>query len=84
MPWFQDVFELRYAKMPDEPVSVDDHSTDGHDSSSDAQSSSASESEDDDSEVEREKRLKELQDQVGVPSFKVCMAFCALDTPVGQ
>ena len=65
----QDVFELRYAKMPEEQTSaafdLDSIGTNRDDGSSSSSSSdSEPDSENDDSEEEREKRLKELQEQV--------------------
>merc|ERR1711970_565631 len=54
----QDVFEMRYAKVPeDEPFEIQQ----GTDSS---ESGSESESETDDSEDERERKLLQLQDQL--------------------
>lgn len=65
----QDVFELRYARMPEEQTAAafDMESTgtareDG--SSSSSSSDSEPDSDNDDSEEEREKRLKELGEQV--------------------
>ncbi|GFT27441.1 bromodomain-containing protein 2 [Nephila pilipes] len=66
----QDVFEMKYAKMPDEPPASDvaaksektEDST--HSMSSDMSSGSSSESGSEDSEEEREKRLKALQEQL--------------------
>uniref|UniRef100_A0A3Q4I5R4 Bromodomain containing 4 n=1 Tax=Neolamprologus brichardi TaxID=32507 RepID=A0A3Q4I5R4_NEOBR len=66
----QDVFEMRFAKMPDEPESKPlvsappplAHVASSSDSSSD--SSSESESSTDDSEEERAQRLAELQEQL--------------------
>lgn len=76
---FQDVFEMKYARMPDEPLSTP-NSPGGasfagsigdasigkpvvDDRVSDS-SGGGSDSDSEDSEAEREKRLKELQDQV--------------------
>lgn len=69
-PW-QDVFEMRFAKMPDEPAepsspggtsatAVVSKSTGSSESSADSSSSSS------DSEEERATRLAELQEQVSV------------------
>ncbi|GIX87803.1 hypothetical protein CDAR_82812 [Caerostris darwini] len=66
----QDVFEMRYAKMPDEPPANDVHmNSDRADDSSQSMSSegssdSSSGSDSEDSEEEREKRLKALQEQL--------------------
>lgn len=66
----QDVFEMKYAKMPDEPpvsdVTVNSEKTEDstQSMSSDQSSGSSSESGSEDSEVEREKRLKALQEQL--------------------
>ncbi|XP_069676900.1 homeotic protein female sterile isoform X3 [Periplaneta americana] len=61
----QDVFEMRYAKIPDEPVSgtvgVEKSSTS---STSGSESSSSSDSESDDSEAERVRKLALLQEQL--------------------
>lgn len=59
----QDVFEIRFARMPDEPIGIDFDKL----STKDESGSSLGESESDsgnESEEEREKKLKELQDQV--------------------
>ncbi|KAL0965545.1 hypothetical protein UPYG_G00282700 [Umbra pygmaea] len=61
----QDVFEMRFAKMPDEPVKLSPGagglvSKGGNSSSGDTSSSGSS-----DSEEERANRLAELQEQVG-------------------
>ncbi|XP_031658495.1 bromodomain-containing protein 3 isoform X11 [Oncorhynchus kisutch] len=66
----QDVFEMRFAKMPDEPVELSpgagglvskgDNSSSGDSSSSDSS----------DSEEERATRLAELQEQVGAEQLK--------------
>nr|DBA20465.1 TPA: hypothetical protein GDO54_017241 [Pyxicephalus adspersus] len=71
----QDVFEFRYAKMPDEPIVVTppptstqlppSDSKSSSDSSSESSSDSSDESESsDDSEEERANRLAELQEQL--------------------
>lgn len=73
----QDVFEMRYARMPDEPLggespgsasfagSVGNLSTKAEtEDRVSASSASGSSSDSEDSEAEREKRLKELQEQV--------------------
>merc|ERR1719495_1112987 len=54
----QDVFEMRYAKVPEEdPFEI-------HNASDSSESGSESESETDDSEDERERKLLQLQDQL--------------------
>merc|ERR1739838_572953 len=54
----QDVFEMRYAKVPeDEPFEI-------HQGTDSSESGSESESESDDSEDERERKLLQLQDQL--------------------
>ncbi|XP_074655384.1 bromodomain-containing protein 2-like isoform X2 [Tubulanus polymorphus] len=59
----QDVFELRYARMPDEPLVSENERMKGD--YSDSENSEMSDSSDsDDSEAEREKRLRELQEQL--------------------
>lgn len=82
----QDVFEMRYAKMPDEPppsepqpVSQADR-VDSESSSSSRSSSSASSSssESEDTDEERERKLQQLQEQVrkgsgGVGGGCLCM-----------
>ena len=82
---FQDVFEMKYARMPDEPLggggdspggasftgSIGETST-GKPTLEDRisdTSASGSSSDSEDSEAEREKRLKELQEQVSVRTF---------------
>jgi hypothetical protein len=56
----QDVFEMKFAKIPDDPLKHG-HSTDGSDSGdSDGESAHSS----DDSEEERERKLMILQEQV--------------------
>lgn len=65
----QDVFEMRYAKAPEDTttMSTDEPSTPGRDDlSSDFSPSDYDDDldEDDDSEEEREKRLKEVTEQV--------------------
>lgn len=57
----QDVFEIRFARMPDEPSDIDKMSMRDDSGSSLGESDSDSGNE---SEEEREKKLKELQDQV--------------------
>ncbi|XP_011661989.2 bromodomain-containing protein 2 isoform X1 [Strongylocentrotus purpuratus] len=67
----QNVFEVKFAKMPDEPLDPSDLESDDEskdetkamDSPSDASASNSS-SESEDSEEEREKRLSELQEQL--------------------
>ncbi|KAL7854049.1 hypothetical protein AOLI_G00208930 [Acnodon oligacanthus] len=72
----QDVFEMRFAKMPDEPVEVNvpggaggagvvSKSTASSESSGDSSTSDSS-----DSEEERATRLAELQEQVGAEQLK--------------
>ncbi|XP_066501233.1 bromodomain-containing protein 3a isoform X2 [Hoplias malabaricus] len=72
----QDVFEMRFAKMPDEPVEVTvpvgaggggvvSKSTASSESSGDSSASDSS-----DSEEERATRLAELQEQVGAEQLK--------------
>jgi len=58
----QDVFEMKFAKIPDDPPeSKLGHSSDGSDTeSSDGESAHNS----DESEEERERKLKQLQEQV--------------------
>ncbi|XP_014672374.1 PREDICTED: bromodomain-containing protein 3-like isoform X2 [Priapulus caudatus] len=56
----QEVFEVKYAKMPDEPTPSMDEEAEGGGSSS----GSSSSSEEEDSEDEREKRLQQLQAQL--------------------
>lgn len=61
----QDVFEMRFAKMPDEPVELSPGAgglVSKGDNSSSVDSSSSDSS---DSEEERATRLAELQEQVG-------------------
>ena len=62
----QDVFEVRFAKMPDEPLTPEDDDDDDDTKDSDASShpTTPSGSESDDSEVEREEQLTKLQAQV--------------------
>ena len=61
---------MKYAKLPDESTdvaSLDDPTSPHRDEGlSSALSTDSEDSEKDDSEVEREKRLKELQDQVSL------------------
>lgn len=88
--YLKDVFEMRFAKMPDEPedlmasapapvlhpAPVKTQPPMGTASSSDSSSDSSSESESstDDSEEERAQRLAELQEQV--ITLKSCYLFC--------
>ncbi len=62
----QDVFEVRFAKMPDEPMTAEDDDDDDDTKDSDPSShpTSASGSDTDDSEVEREEQLTKLQAQL--------------------
>merc|ERR1711963_796210 len=55
----QDVFEMKYARMPDEPVNTDPTPPSLHEDSD-----VSSDEEDDHSEEEREKKLRELQEQL--------------------
>lgn len=62
----QDVFEMKYAKMPDEPI-VENDETDHVKAEPEAPLSSSSSSDatdDEESEAERERRLQELQAQL--------------------
>ncbi|XP_024274075.1 bromodomain-containing protein 3b isoform X1 [Oncorhynchus tshawytscha] len=64
----QDVFEMRFAKMPDEPVDATQPSTTpvvSKSTESSESSGNTSSSESSDSEEERAMRLAELQEQVG-------------------
>ncbi|XP_036836229.1 bromodomain-containing protein 3 isoform X1 [Oncorhynchus mykiss] len=64
----QDVFEMRFAKMPDEPVDATQPSTTpvvSKSTESSESSGNTSSSESSDSEEERATRLAELQEQVG-------------------
>jgi len=54
----QDVFEMRYAKIPDEPLGGGSSSDESGESDADSDQNS------DDSEEERERKLVILQDQV--------------------
>lgn len=67
----QDVFEIRFARMPDEPAfdSLDKLSTKDDSGSSLGETDSESGNE---SEEEREKKLKELQDQVSKMLCTMC------------
>ncbi|XP_022084196.1 bromodomain-containing protein 4-like [Acanthaster planci] len=63
----QDVFEVRFAKMPDEPVTADEDNEDEEGKDSEASShgsTSGSSCSDDDSEAERESQLSKLQAQL--------------------
>ena len=66
----QDVFETRFARMPDEPPPVLDsvETMGGKDDSGSVHSlgDTSDSEEDNESEEEREKKLKELQDQVSL------------------
>ncbi|KAJ0181087.1 hypothetical protein K1T71_003172 [Dendrolimus kikuchii] len=59
----QDVFEMRYAKIPDEPVHVAVHMEKGSSASS-SESGSESDSESDDSEEERNNKVKLLEKEL--------------------
>ncbi|XP_029578208.1 bromodomain-containing protein 3 isoform X5 [Salmo trutta] len=64
----QDVFEMRFAKMPDEPIDATQPSTTpvvSKSTESSENSGNTSSSESSDSEEERATRLAELQEQVG-------------------
>lgn len=84
--FFQDVFEFRYAKMPDEPIAMSppltstqlppSDSKSSSESSSESSSDSSDESESsDDSEEERANRLAELQEQVGVLEVSIVLFY---------
>ncbi|XP_068628917.1 bromodomain-containing protein 3-like isoform X2 [Battus philenor] len=61
----QDVFEMRYAKIPDEPVHVGvPHTMDKGSSASSSESGSESDSESDDSEEERNNKVKLLEKEL--------------------
>ncbi|XP_024274078.1 bromodomain-containing protein 3b isoform X3 [Oncorhynchus tshawytscha] len=69
----QDVFEMRFAKMPDEPVDATQPSTTpvvSKSTESSESSGNTSSSESSDSEEERAMRLAELQEQVGSEQLK--------------
>ncbi|XP_036836233.1 bromodomain-containing protein 3 isoform X3 [Oncorhynchus mykiss] len=69
----QDVFEMRFAKMPDEPVDATQPSTTpvvSKSTESSESSGNTSSSESSDSEEERATRLAELQEQVGSEQLK--------------
>ncbi|XP_045188552.1 bromodomain-containing protein 3-like isoform X3 [Mercenaria mercenaria] len=59
----QDVFEIRFARMPDEPTGLELEKLNAKDDSASSLGESDSDS-GNESEEEREKKLKELQDQV--------------------
>jgi hypothetical protein len=61
----QDVFEMKFAKIPDEP------SRDGSSSDESGDSDAESDQPSDDSEEERERKLVVLQDQVSSCSYLV-------------
>ncbi|XP_075986622.1 homeotic protein female sterile-like isoform X2 [Anticarsia gemmatalis] len=60
----QDVFEMRYAKIPDEPIHVGAPHMDKGSSASSSESGSESESESDDSEEERNNKVKLLEKEL--------------------
>uniref|UniRef100_A0A2H1WGE6 SFRICE_001097 n=1 Tax=Spodoptera frugiperda TaxID=7108 RepID=A0A2H1WGE6_SPOFR len=60
----QDVFEMRYAKIPDEPVHVGVPHMDKGSSASSSESGSESDSESDDSEEERNNKVKLLEKEL--------------------
>uniref|UniRef100_A0A4W5KED4 Bromodomain containing 3b n=1 Tax=Hucho hucho TaxID=62062 RepID=A0A4W5KED4_9TELE len=69
----QDVFEMRFAKMPDEPIDATQPSTTpvvSKSTESSESSGNTSSSESSDSEEERATRLAELQEQVGSEQLK--------------
>ncbi|CAB1321442.1 unnamed protein product [Coregonus sp. 'balchen'] len=69
----QDVFEMRFAKMPDEPIEAIQPSTTpvvSKSTESSESSGNTSSSESSDSEDERATRLAELQEQVGSEQLK--------------
>ncbi|XP_038845240.1 bromodomain-containing protein 3-like isoform X3 [Salvelinus namaycush] len=69
----QDVFEMRFAKMPDEPIDATQPSTMpvvSKSTESSESSGNTSSSESSDSEEERATRLAELQEQVGSEQLK--------------
>lgn len=80
----QDVFELKYARMPDEPHAPPETSAAAPPPKDPASPNSSSVSvivsssdEEDESEEERERRLRELQEQVGpcsnpISAFQNC------------
>lgn len=55
----QDVFEMKYAKLPDEPASANGDKADSGSDTSESESES-----DDDSEEEREQKIKSLQEEL--------------------
>lgn len=60
----QDVFEMRYARIPDEPIPSAGGDKGSSEESESEESPSESSSESEDSEDERERQLQTLQDQV--------------------
>lgn len=66
----QDVFEMKYAKMPEQ---ADGSYDNGMKTDSDSSSEEESPSEDDDSEEEREIKIKDMQDKV---CFGIQNMFC--------
>ncbi|XP_060809601.1 bromodomain-containing protein 3 isoform X2 [Amyelois transitella] len=60
----QDVFEMRYAKIPDEPIHVGVTHIDKGSSASSSESGSESDSESDDSEEERNNKVKLLEKEL--------------------
>lgn len=63
----QDVFEMRYAKIPDDPP--DKSGSESDDGSGHSESEAESGGETDDSEVERAKKLRELSEQVSLETI---------------
>lgn len=63
----QDVFEMRYAKIPDDPP--DKSGSDSDDGSGHSESEAESGGDTDDSEVERAKKLRELSEQVSIETL---------------
>ncbi|CAM1300983.1 BRD4 (predicted), partial [Pycnogonum litorale] len=59
----QDVFEMRYARIPDEPVPIPGETNSSDESESESEPSESS-SESEDSEDEREQKLQTLQEQL--------------------
>ena len=66
----QDVFEVKYARMPEDSAPSPEGNDLKDDSESELSELPASESDDDDSETEREQKIKELQETVCV---KLCL-----------
>lgn len=60
----QDVFEIKYSKIPDDPPDKSGSESDEGTGNSDSEAESPGAASADDSEEERARKLKELQDQV--------------------